>query len=193
VWVLKCDIKKFFANIDHFLLYQILDKYIPNKDILWLIQNIVESFCSTNKGIGLPLGNLTSQLLVNIYMNEFDQYVKHNLKIKYYIRYADDFVILSGDKKELKVVLRYIVRYLHEKLKLELHPDKVFIQTVASGVDFLGWVNFPKHRVLRTSTKRRMIKRINENPTPQSIISYIGLLKHGNAYGLQNKISKFLK
>src|SRR3989344_2803886 len=99
-WILKCDIKKFFASIDHSTLLSILEKYIQDQDILWLLERIITSFSSSthiSHGVymykGLPLGNLTSQLLVNIYMNEFDQYVKHRLKVKYYIRYADDFVI----------------------------------------------------------------------------------------------------
>src|SRR5690606_31002055 len=109
---------------------------------------------------GLPLGNLTSQLLVNIYMNEFDQFVKRELKIKHYIRFADDFAILSSDKHYLCTVYQYIVHFLENKLRLELHPDKVFIKSIASGVDFLGWVNFPDHRVIRTVTKNRAIKSI---------------------------------
>lgn len=96
-WVLKCDIKKFFASIDQNILLGIIKDYIPDEDIKWLISRIVYSFYSTEPGKGLPLGNLTSQLLVNIYMNKFDQFVKHNLKAKYYIRYADDFVILNKD------------------------------------------------------------------------------------------------
>lgn len=135
---------------------------------------------------GLPLGNLTSQLLVNIYMNEFDQCVKHKLKAKYYIRYADDFVVLSRDRQWLVHTERYIALFLKERLNLELHPDKVFIKTFASGVDFLGWVHFPDHRVLRTATKRRMLHRIagleQESPTVQS---YLGLLSHGNAEKLE--------
>jgi len=131
---------------------------------------------------GLPLGNLTSQLLVNVYMNEFDQFMKRKLKVKYYIRYADDFVILSENKEELCKIWRYIPIFLEEKLKLELHPDKVFIKTLASGVDFLGWVHFPYHRVLRTSTKRRMLKSMENDPKPETVQSYLGLLKHGNTY-----------
>lgn len=138
-------------------------------------------------GRGLPLGNLTSQLLVNIYMNEFDQFVKRELKVKYYIRYADDFVILQNDKIYLQNLLPKISRFLKEKLKLQLHPDKVFIKTLASGVDFLGWIHFPYHRVLRTSTKRRMLKRLQENIKKEAKQSYLGLLKHGNTYQL-NKI-----
>ena len=183
-FVLKCDIRKFFANIDHNNLFSILAVYIPDVDTLWLIKNIVGSFSSGKAGVGLPLGNLTSQLLVNIYMNEFDQFVKHKLKVKYYIRYADDFVIFSDDKNKLEEILRYIAVFLREKLSLELHQDKVFIKTIASGVDFLGWVHFHDHRVLRTSTKWRMFRRLAENPKEEIVASYLGLLKYGNTYKL---------
>lgn len=137
---------------------------------------------------GLPLGNLTSQLLVNVYMNEFDQFVKHQLKQKYYIRYADDFVFLSDNKAELEHLIPKIKEFLETKLKLNLHPDKVYIKTFASGVDFLGWVNFPKHRVLRTATRRRVIKRIKGNPKPETITSYLGVLKHGNTEKLRSMV-----
>ena len=94
-WVLKGDIKKFFATIDHKILKSILEKHIVDNDILWLLGQIIDSFNTENKiSIGLPLGNVTSQLLINVYMNEFDQFVKRRLKIKYYVRYADDFVVL---------------------------------------------------------------------------------------------------
>jgi retron-type reverse transcriptase len=179
-WILKCDIRKFFASIDHEILFKILEKKISDVDILNLLRDIIQSFNSGITGKGLPLGNLTSQLLVNIYMNEFDQYVKHNLKCKYYIRYADDFVIIHQDKKYLENILFEINIFLKNRLHLDLHPDKVFIKTIYSGLDFLGWVHFAHHRVLRTSTKRRMIRKINE----KNIQSYIGVLSHGNADGL---------
>lgn len=76
-----------------------------------------------------------------------------------------------------------------DKLRLELHPNKVFIKTLASGVDFLGWVNFPDHRVLRTATKRRMLARIKTNPCSEVLNSYLGLTKHGNTFGIQRIIS----
>lgn len=143
----------------------------------------------TNEKKGLPLGNLTSQLLVNIYMNEFDQFVKHQLKQKYYIRYADDFVILSQDRKELEKILKQISTFLHDKLKLQLHPNKVSIQTFASGINFLGWVHFPDHRVLRTSTKRRMLKKVRglEKDSP-TVNSYMGMLSHGNTHKLRESV-----
>jgi len=178
-WVLKCDIKKFFANIDHMVLREIIARYIPDTDILNLLGNIIESF-STRPGIGLPLGNLTSQLFVNIYMNEFDQFAKHQLKAKHYIRYADDFVFLSEDRSWLEELIPRIDSFLTEQLRLTLHPEKVYIKTLASGVDFLGWIHFPDHRILRTATKRRMLERIQEHPTNETKQSYLGLMKHGN-------------
>lgn len=191
-WILKCDVRKFFANIDHKILINILTKYIPDKNILWLLNQIVESFYSKEYGIGLPLGNLTSQILVNIYMSEFDQFMKHKLKIKYYIRYCDDFVVFLKEKKWLKNLILPIKDFLLDKLRLVLHPDKIFIKTLASGIDFLGWVHFSDHRVLRTTTKRRMIKRIKENPTTEMINSYFGLLGHGNAWKLRQEIMDLL-
>ena len=189
-WVLKCDIKKFFANIDHNTLLQIIEKHITDENTTGLLKVIIKSFYSTEPCKGLPLGNLTSQLLVNIYMNEFDQYIKHVLKVKHYIRYADDFVILSPNNNVLLQNVRYIVHFLNHKLKLTLHPDKIFIKTFASGIDFLGWVHFPNHRVLRTTTKRRMLKNLTKSSSRETTASYRGLLKHGNTYKLQEILSK---
>ena len=142
--------------------------------------------------VGLPLGNLTSQLLVNIYMNEFDHFVKRNLKVKYYIRYADDFVIFGENKIYLENILIKISTFLEKELKLHLHPDKVFIKTLASGVDFLGWVHFPCHRVLRTTTKRRMLKSLQNDKNKGVLMSYFGMLSHGNTFKLKLLIGGFL-
>ncbi len=184
-WVLKCDIKKFFANIDHEVLLRVLQKYIPDRRILWLLREVIGSFSSIRPGVGLPLGNLTSQLLVNIYMNEFDQFVKHRLKAEHYVRYADDFVILSENRAWLQGLIPQFEAFLSESLRLRLHPQKVFIKTLASGVDFLGWVHFTDHRVLRTTTRRRMIKKTAKAPRPETINSYLGMLRHGNTHKLQ--------
>ena len=147
------------------------------------------SFHSGNPGVGLPLGNLTSQLLVNVYMNEFDRFVKHKLKVKHYIRYADDFVLLSNEKQQLEEQIEPIRTFLADTLKLTAH--KVHLKTVAAGVDFLGWVHFPDHRVLRTTTKRRMMKKIEEHPTTETLSSYLGLLGHGNTYKLKESVLIF--
>lgn len=192
-WVLKCDIKKFFASVDQKILIKILETHIEDTATIWLLTRIISSFHASKKGIGLPLGNLTSQLLVNIYMNEFDQWIKHPMKIKYYIRYADDFVILHQDKDYLWELVPKISDFLEEHLKLSLHPHKLFIKTISSGFDFLGWVHFPHYRVLRTTTRRRMFKNLQVSQKPETVTSYLGLLKHGNTYKLQRRIeSNFL-
>jgi len=210
-WVLKCDIRKFFANIDHKILIGILKEYIPDKNIVELLKNVIGSFISRpspdygrggNAKIGLPLGNLTSQLFVNIYMNKFDQFVKHKLKAKYYIRYADDFVVLSEDKKWLEDKIPEMGVFLRKKLKLELHPDKVSLKTFSSGVDFLGVVNFSDYRILRTKTKKRILKKIEHKKADleagtitkkvfnQSLQSYLGVLKHCEGYKIARRIKQ---
>ncbi len=196
-FILKCDIRKFFASIDHNILKQILVKYITDRDILKLLENIIDSFQTKGRyQKGLPLGNLTSQLLVNIYMHEFDYFIKHHLKQKYYIRYADDFVFIDQSKNNLEKIIPIIQKFLTEKLQLEIHPQKLFITSIYSGIDFLGWIFFPKHIKLRTVTKRRMFKKLqNNNFAEKSLQSYLGLLFHGNTWKLQqvlknNKINE---
>jgi len=220
-WILKCDIRKFFANIDHKILLKILREYVSDKNIIWFIESVTGSFTSPRpsslhtggqayqgeggENIGLPLGNLTSQLFVNIYMNEFDQFAKHKLKAKYYIRYSDDFVIFSEDKEWLENIVSPIKIFLKEKLELDLHPDKIYLKTLASGMDFLGMVNFPDHRVLRTKTKKRILRKIREKKFllredligeekfNQSLQSYLGILKHCRGYEIRRKIENIAK
>lgn len=186
-WVLKCDIRKFFEHIDHGILMRLLGEHISDEGILWLLREVIGSFCVA-PGRGLPLGNLTSQLFVNVYMNVFDQFVKHRLKARYYVRYADDFVFLSRDRQWLERIIPAIRNFLDERLKLQLHPSKLFLKTFASGVDFLGWVHFFDHRVLRTSTKRRMMRRMRACPAPEVVQSYLGLLPHGNTFRLRHEV-----
>jgi retron-type reverse transcriptase len=192
-WILKCDIKKFFASIDQKILLEILQRHIRlpydnQRRIIKLLEEIIHSF----KPHALPLGNLTSQLFANVYMNEFDQFVKHILRIEHYIRYADDFIILSENKKYLENLTYVIQDFLQYKLKLTLHPDKVFIKTLSSGVDFLGWVNFSDHRILRTKTRKRMLKRIKKNPAKETLNSYLGLMSHGNTWKNREEILNYV-
>ena len=183
-WILKCDIKKFFASVDQLTLIEILEKHIQDKGILNLLQEIIFSF----KPNGLPLGNLTSQLFANVYLNKFDQFVKHELKIKYYIRYADDFMIFSEDKKHLENIILLVGSFLKNELKLTLHPNKIFIKKLKLGMDFLGWVNFFGYRILRTKTKNRILEGIRDNLKPETISSYFGLLKHGKTAELKKRL-----
>ena len=195
-WVLKCDIRKFFASIDQRVLIEILKRYILDDDIMCLLENVIESFTTVDSRLrgndkrraGLPLGNLTSQLFSNIYMNVFDQFVKHTLKARYYIRYADDFVFLHEDTKWLEAQIQKVGQFLQERLHLQLHPKKVTISTFASGVDFLGWVHFIDHRVLRTTTKRRMMRRLRECQKEATLQSYLGMLRHGHTFTMRQEV-----
>ncbi len=188
-WVLKGDIRKFFASIYHSVLKNILAEYISDEKILALLSNVIDSYkTEPDTAVGLPLGNLTSQLFSNIYLNRFDQFVKHRLKEKYFIRYADDFVILSENKIDLQKLIKPLADFLNSELRLVLHPDKIFIKTIGSGVDFLGWNLFPEYRTLRQTTEKRMFGKIKENPSPLSLKSYLGLLSHGNTYKTRQKL-----
>ena len=192
-WILKCDIRKFFASIDQNILINILEQHIPDRDIINLLKEIIFSFNSGKKGTGLPLGNLTSQLFANVYMNEFDQFVKHKLKVKYHIRYADDFVIFSENKNYLDNLIPEMENFLRNELKLTLHPDKIFVKTLSSGVDFLGWKHFFDHRILRRITKLRLLRNIEKQSSDYATISsYFGLLKHGNAHKIRENALKVI-
>ena len=203
-FVLKCDIKKFFPTIDHKILVKIISKRIKDKNALWLIKKIIKGFESeftTQKNKkGVPIGNLTSQLFVNIYMNEMDQFIKNQIKAKYYIRYADDFIIVHYDQNYLGQLKKKIEIYLREELKLLMHPKKVTIRKYYQGVDFLGYVILPKAIVLRTKTKKRIFRKlkqrveeykqekIDEKSLIQSLNSYLGVLSHSNSYNLEQKL-----
>ncbi len=187
IWVLKCDISKFFDSIDHNILKNILFKKKLDDDTKWLIEKIIKSF-EKSKDKGLPLGNATSQLFSNIYMNEFDQFIKHGLKAKYYIRYCDDFVIVSKDKRYLESLIPQIALFLKNELHLSLHPRKVEIRKLSQGVDFLGYVALPHYKVLRTSTKKRILNKVDENCSKSTKQSYLGILFHCRGY----KISEII-
>jgi retron-type reverse transcriptase len=166
-YTLKCDIRKFFDSVDHEILLKIIARRIKDEKALALFKEVIESFQKQEggdlTGVGIPIGNLTSQIFGNIYMNELDQFVKHELKEKYYIRYADDFVFLSADKTHLKDLIPQLDTFLAKILKMEMHPNKVMLQNTYQGVDFLGYVIFPKHKVLRNTTKRRMLKKMDHS------------------------------
>lgn len=190
-WVLKCDIKKFFASMDQDVLLSLISKKVSDRDTLELCKIILESFDSGIKRKGLPLGNITSQVFSNVYMNELDQFVKHRLRVKYYIRYADDFVFLSSSKEELNIILLNVTDFLNQRLKLSIHPQKIYLKTLASGVDFLGFVHFPHHKILRPSTYRRLVAKIELHPEFETFQSYLGLMKHGDTFKLQKEVENW--
>jgi len=200
IFALKCDIKKFFDSVDQEILLKIIKRKIQEENVIWLIEKIIKSFPK-----GLPLGNVTSQLFANIYLNELDQFAKHILKEKYYLRYCDDFVILCDNEKHLQNLILKINNFLRENLKLNLHPNKIIIRKYYQGVDFLGYVVLPHHRVLRTKTKRRIIKKIQnkrqdlqngliaEECFEQSLQAYFGVLSHCEGFGIKEKIKRIAR
>jgi hypothetical protein len=133
-------------------------------------------------------------------MNEFDQFMKHKIKVKHYCRYTDDFVIISDNRSYLEELLPQIELFLGEQLKLKLHPNKVSIRKYQQGIDFLGYVVLPHHNKLRTKTKRRIFSKlkgrvveyksgiISEETLKQSLNSYLGVLSHADAYELQEEL-----
>lgn len=188
-FILKCDVRKFFDSMSHEVLLNTLRIKINDPETCALVEIIVKSF-ETAMGKGLPLGNITSQLFANVYLNELDQFVKHTLRAKYYIRYCDDFVILETDREKLIEFICQINKFLSQNLHLTLHPQKISLKKVRQGIDFLGYVVLPHHTVLRTKTKRRIlkkIKRLKGNYSvglvsgaifDQTINSYLGMLAH---------------
>ncbi|HSX40046.1 MAG TPA: reverse transcriptase/maturase family protein [Candidatus Saccharimonadales bacterium] len=190
-FVLHCDIKKFFASVDHGVLFTLLQKKIADENMLQLLFTVIDSF-HTEKAKGIPLGNLTSQVFANIYMHELDQFVKQEMKIPYYIRYADDFVIVSNNKTYLYQCINTLQQFLFENLHLTLHPDKIIVRKLSWGVDFLGYIVLPHYILPRTKTKRRMFQKLQEKAGDenfeQSLQSYLGYLSHANAFRIAQKL-----
>lgn len=199
-WYLKCDIRKFFDNINHDILLEILWRKVKDEKFMWLINQILQSFFCGNLGIGLPLGNFTSQWFGNIYLNEFDYFIKHDLRIKNYVRYADDFLIIANDANVLKNILGKARQFLFGRLKLTIHPNKIVIKKFSAGIDWVGYKIFPHYLVLRKATRKRMFiklaKRYNEREKVQigcnqyfaTLNSYFGQLHHCRGYKLSQKI-----
>lgn len=200
IFALKCDIRKYFASVDQKILLKLIQRKISDENTVWLVEKIIKSFPE-----GLPLGNVTSQLFANIYLDELDQFVKHNLREKYYLRYCDDFVILGENEKDLLKLINPISNFLKSKLKLSLHPNKIILRKYSQGIDFLGYIVLLHHRVLRTKTRRRMFKKlrvkykdlhnglISEKSFNQSLQSYLGILKHCDGHKIKKDISAIIK
>ena len=198
-FVLKMDIRRFFDSVDHQILKQLIVKRVKDRRVLHLIDLVIDSFTASEapeSAVGLPLGNVTSQLFANVYLHELDNFVKQTLRQKHYLRYCDDFVIVSSQREELEALIQPIETFLQEQLRLTLHPKKIILRELRQGIDYLGYVLFLKHRLLRTRTKRRMKRRlkkryadylsgrISQGQMDQSLQSYLGILAHANTYRL---------
>lgn len=203
-YALKCDIKKYFPSVDHGVLKKIIKNKIKDKKVLDIFYEIIDSDSSKfGSDKGIPIGNLTSQLFANIYLNELDQFVKHELRAKHYFRYVDDFLILSESKKELHIY-KYKIRKFLKTLKLEMHPSKVNIFKVNDGVDFVGYKVFPNFIRLRKSNIKKFVKRtkrlkrlflsrdISKMKIKKSIESWIGHSSHADSYKICRLVFKKL-
>ncbi|HWQ99945.1 MAG TPA: reverse transcriptase/maturase family protein [Candidatus Methylomirabilis sp.] len=179
VWVLKLDIRKYFSSIDQEVLLAILGRTIRDARVMSLFYEVIGSFKP-----GMPLGNLTSQLFANVYLNELDQYVKHVLVVKYYLRYCDDMLILDTDRAQLEDIRSSISGFLSERLHLHIHPDKIVVRRYYAGIDVLGFVCFPYFRLLRTTSKRRLLRRYSA----RNAASYNGLLAYARTHGLRCQV-----
>jgi hypothetical protein len=154
LYCLKCDVSKYFDNVDHEILLELLRKKIKDDDVLWLLRQIIAS-----NQHGIPIGNLTSQLFANVYLNELDHFVKRELRERWYLRYMDDFLVLGSDKRHLLECKERIRAFLRDRLKLQLHPKKAEIFPIDPGVDFLGYVVRRGKRFLRKATVKRFLKK----------------------------------
>jgi len=197
VYCLKADISKYFASIDHDVLKRLLQKRIACPDTLWLCDEIIDS---TGDNIGIPIGNLTSQLFANIYLHELDELVKYTLQERFYIRYMDDFIILSPNIKHLHNARQEIEDFLWHNLRLKLNSKTQAFPVDSRGIDFLGYRIWPTHRLLRKSstkrTKRRLRKlkalyaadQIGMDKIRATIMSWLGHCKHADTYRLRQKV-----
>jgi len=220
-YYLKLDISKYFYRVDHECLMRILRSKIDDERLLWLLKTIIDcehtafglplgvdpDQCKPEDRlytVGMPIGNLTSQLFANIYLNELDQYAKHELKLRYYIRYMDDIIILHPDKKYLASVKDDLEIFLNEKLRLNLNK-KTAIRKVKTGIEFVGFRIFPTHRKLKKKSLRKMKSRLKYlakqyqkgnvgfETVHSSVMSYFGTMKHFNSYGLRRYLSRKIK
>lgn len=200
-FALKMDIKRFFDTVDHEILKTLLRRRVQDAHLLKIIDTIIDSFTKPHENkIGIPLGNVTSQLFANIYLHELDDFIKRTLREKFYLRYCDDFIILSNNENHLRSLIVLIQEFLKANLRLELHPNKVFIRKLNQGIDFIGYILFSNHVLLRTHTKQRMKKRLKKTQElyldgvldsttmDQQLQSYLGILSHANEHTLSTAL-----
>ncbi len=161
-YVLKADVKSYFDTVNHHILFQTLSKRIKDERTLWLIKKILDNHKGKDGNKGMPLGNLTSQFFANVYLNELDQFVKHKLKVMYYIRYVDDFAIFHQSRRVLEEYKRQIDLFLREKLDLTLHPDKSQVLKLEKGIGFLGFRVFYHHKLLVKKNIRKFEKKMEQ-------------------------------
>lgn len=204
VYALKADISKYFPSICHDAMKRIIRKRIVCADTLWLIDSIIDSAADNGDIMprGIPIGNLTSQLMANIYLNELDRFAKHTLGARRYLRYMDDFAIIHHDKDYLHAARRDIEDFLWAQLGLRTN-SKTQVFPVGDGgraLDFLGYRIWPSHRALRKDSINRMKRKMRRmaaqyhrgeitwDDIDPVIMSWIGHARHADTYNLRSKV-----
>ncbi len=194
--VFKADIKHYFDEVNHNTLINILRKKVNDEKLILLISKVLKNHSNS---VGMPLGNMTSQFFANVYLNELDQFVKNELKAKYYIRYVDDFVILHDSKEILESYKEKIDIFLKEKLQLEIHPTKSKILLLKKGISFLGFRNFAYHRLLRKANilnmKRKIIQATQRDYDSlcEFLEGWMAYANYASTYNLRRKIANFIE
>ncbi len=173
-YALKADIRKYFDAVDQHKLVEIIQQKITDKKIIWLIKRILDNFQTDTGHKGIPLGNYTSQFFANVYLHELDQFVKHNLKVRYYIRYVDDFVLFSKNREKLRRWKKEIDCFLGKQLLLELHPEKSRIIPLKEGLTFLGYTIFYHHKRL----KKNNLKKFKQNFADKTALYQNGFIAY---------------
>ena len=200
IYAIKGDIHHYFQSVSHDILKAEIRRYISDKALLKILDRIIDHNGIFPPGVGIPVRNLTSQLFANVYLNKLDQFVKHELKVKYYVRYMDDFIILSEDPAELRRLLAIIEEFLRRELQLELNP-KTTILAAKNGINFVGYIHYKDHKKIRKDARRRLTKLLKAFETGEveveyfdrSIESRFGHMEHADAYNYIRETKKTIE
>jgi len=212
-YALQCDVSKYFPSVDHGILKQLLRRKIACRDTLWLLDLLIDTappqeevsryfpgddlFTPFMRRLGLPIGNQTSQFFANVYLDPLDHFLKDRLRVRDYLRYCDDFVVLGETKSALWQLKQAVEAFLASQLRLALHPVKQWVRPVTVGVDFLGYRVFPTHRRLLRASGYRFQRRLRDmqrayaqegvtlEQIRQRIAAWLGHACHADTYGLR--------
>ena len=189
-WYMRMDVEKFFDSVDHDILLSLVSRKIKDFRFFNLLEHIVRN--ASLSGNGLPIGNLTSQFLANIYLNPLDNQIKEGWRIPGYVRYMDDWVLFAEEKSDLLWLRPQIESFLADRLKLRLKPGATWINRTAHGLSFVGWRIFPNHIRQRPKTRKQCMRRLKERLAQwrqgevddtglvRSMDSMIGHMRHFN-------------
>lgn len=199
IYALSGDIHHYFQSVDHSILKQEVRRYISDEHLLMLLDRIIDYNGIWPKGIGIPVGNLTSQVFANVYLNVLDQHCKHYYKCKYYMRYMDNFLILHEDASFLRMIKNELPEFLHDRLNLKLNPKSTVVYA-KNGIDFVGYRHWKDFTLLRKCAMRRISDLIkhyksgyySDSDFHKRFVSMIGHAKHADVCEYIHKVSNMV-